>query len=85
MIIRHQTNVSGFAGGHTYWWLPQQILRGAIAIRVVTISDPRVVAHLVTIPVPDGDAIRMRAVRTDGSDELLTIDEGSSLNVKVLR
>ena len=36
MIIRHQDNVAGFAGAHTYWWLPQQILRGVIAVTAAT-------------------------------------------------
>lgn len=52
---------------------------------VVATVDNRTVSHLVTILMPAGDAIRMRAVRTDGSDDLQTVDEGSSLNVKVIR
>ena len=32
MIIRHQTNISAFAGNHVYYWLPQQLLGQAISI-----------------------------------------------------
>lgn len=37
MIIQHQDNVAGFAGAHTYWWLPQQILRGSIAVHIESV------------------------------------------------
>ena len=38
MIIQHQDNVAGFAGGHVYWWLPQQIITGPIAVPDVGIT-----------------------------------------------
>ena len=34
MIIQHQENVAGFAGAHTYWFLPNQLIRGAVAVAV---------------------------------------------------
>jgi len=36
VFITHQNNVAGFAGGHTYWWLPQQIIDGAVAATVAS-------------------------------------------------
>ena len=34
MIIHNQKNVGGFAGAHTYWFLPAQLIRGRIAAAV---------------------------------------------------
>ena len=42
MQIIHQDNVAGFVGGHTYWWLPQQVLSGRVAS--VGISDGEMLA-----------------------------------------
>jgi hypothetical protein len=31
VIIRHQKNVGGFAGAHSFWFLPSQLIEGAMA------------------------------------------------------
>ena len=31
MIIWHQSNVAAFAGNHTYWFLPQQIITARVS------------------------------------------------------
>ena len=49
MIIYHQSNVAAFAGAHTYWFLPQQILAGRIADLSTTVEG--------------GDWFRLRAKR----------------------
>ena len=38
MIIQHQDNVAAFAGGHTYWWLPRQIIVGPITVTSIAFT-----------------------------------------------
>lgn len=38
MIIQHQDNIAGFAGNHTYWWFPNQIISGPIAVTVIAFT-----------------------------------------------
>ena len=37
MIIQHQDNVAAHAGGHTYWFLPAQIISGAITVTTAAV------------------------------------------------
>lgn len=49
MIILHQDQVAGFAGGHVYYWIGQPLLSGSgIA---VTSGAPPVAAVLLYKPV----------------------------------
>ncbi len=36
MIIHHQDNVAAFAGGHTWWFLPNQIIGGPVSSTTVS-------------------------------------------------
>ncbi len=38
MIIRHQDNVAAFAGGHTWWFLPDQLISGPIAVTAAALA-----------------------------------------------
>ncbi len=47
--------------------------------------DKRTVSGRIIMAFEDGDKIRLRVVRTDGSSHLLTVDEGSSMTGTVYR
>jgi len=52
MIIYHQDNVAAFAGAHTYYWLPRQLILGRVsvtsaAVAAVLISQARASARFV--------------------------------------
>lgn len=86
MILHHQDNVAAFAGGHTYWWLPQQIVHGYISVTTaaVAVFDERTAGGHVVIAFTTGDTFRLRVQRTSGSDNLQTVDEGSAITVEVI-
>ena len=51
----------------------------------VVISDNRTASGRIILAITSGDKFRLRAIRTDGSDDLQTIDEGSAMTGVVFR
>ena len=86
MILHHQDNVAAFAGGHTYWWLPQQIVNGYISVTTaaVAVFDQRTVVGHVAIAFTSPGDFRVRTQRTGGSDDLQTVSGGSAITIEVI-
>jgi len=49
------------------------------------ITDNRTASGRIILAITSGDKFRLRAIRTDGSDDLQTIDEGSAMTGVVFR
>ncbi len=59
---------------------------GGIALSgAAVITDNRTAAGRVIIALASGDKIRLRTIRTDGSDDLQTISQGSAMTGVVFR
>ena len=82
MIIYHQKNVAAFAGAHTYWFLPHQILTSQITVTSATIISvlPTVLVRVHLGLAPDNKAplslsmadadVKIRVQMTDTSLEV---------------
>ena len=58
---------------------------GGIAWSSITITDSRTVSGRVVVAFTDGDAFRIRAIRTEGSDNLQTIANQSAMQALIYR
>ena len=64
-----------------FMYLYNGIAFGAAAV----ITDNRTASGRIIMAFDSGDKFRLRAIRTDGSDDLQTIDEGSAMTCMVFR
>ncbi len=51
----------------------------------VTITDNRTASGRIIVAITSGDKFRLRTIRTDGSDDLQTILQGSAMTGVVFR
>ncbi len=58
---------------------------GGIAFTSATVADGRTTAGRIVMAFSSGDKFRLRAIRTDGSDDLKTISQGSAMTGVVFR
>ncbi len=59
---------------------------GGIALSgAAVITDNRTAAGRIILAITSGDKIRLRSIRTDGSDDLQTIIQGSAMTGVVFR
>ena len=58
---------------------------GGIAWTSITVADSRTVSGRVVVAFTDGDAFRIRAIRTEGSANLQTIANQSAMQALIYR
>lgn len=84
MIINHQENVAGFAGGHTYWWLPQQTFRGYISVTTAAPLDDLITTTLPASRFKDCEIDSDDPDNSDGTATSITIGTSVSFHSDAL-
>jgi len=82
VLIRHQDNVAAFAGGHTYIFLPRQIIEGPIAVSVVISRlNHMTISRHFKLDVSAGDIFDVQIIQTQGVEAIRTVASRSSLSI----
>ena len=82
MIIQHQNNVAAFAGAHTHYWLPYQVLDGPISVFSGALDRFRSLSISRILDLTAGQTVEIVVQRIAGSGIIALPANQSSIIIR---